>query len=105
MLTPTLTDKNFHDEVRESTQTVIVLFSGDWCQPCKRFKPTFETMSERMPDLKFMICDIEQAQEIASDLSIRSVPTLTIFVGGMIHEVHVGTMQLSELREWITDNI
>jgi len=100
-----LTDQNFHDEVREHYGPVVILFSGSWCGPCQAFKPIVEDMSQNMADVKFMVADIEEASQIAQELSIRAVPSLAVFTGGMIQEVFSGTMSKSDLRMWIQDAI
>lgn len=100
-----LNDQNFHDEVREHDGPVVILFSGSWCGPCQSFKPTFESLSEQMKDVKFMVADIDQAPNTAQDLNIRSVPSLAVFLDGMVSEVTSGTMQKADLRLWIQDAI
>jgi len=105
MLKP-LTDANFHEEVRESTDSIVIVFTGSWCQPCKRFKPIVEEMAEMMDgDVRFAEMDIEQSEDTASHLNIRSVPSVALFSDGMIREIHVGTMNKTELRLWIQENI
>lgn len=100
-----LTDANFHEEVREHQGTVVILFSGSWCQPCQKFKPTFEEMAKQIHGIKFIIGDLDECSGTASDLNIRSVPSLAIFVDGMVQEVASGTKSKPELRMWIQDAI
>lgn len=101
-----LTDENFHNEVREEQDPVIILFTGSWCQPCKRLKPVVEDMAKQMEsDIKFMIADIETAGKVTEELNIRSVPSLVLFSEGMVREVYSGTMQKDELHQWIQENI
>lgn len=105
MLKP-LTDADFHTEVRENTDPIVIMFTGSWCQPCKRFKPTVEEMAQQMDgDVRFAEMDIEHADETASHLNIRSVPSVALFSDGMVREVHAGTMTKTELRLWIQENI
>lgn len=98
-----LTDANFHEEVREFQGSVVVLFSGSWCQPCQKFKPTFEEMSNQIHGIKFMIGDLDDCPEAARELSIRSVPSLAVFSDGMVQEVDSGTKTKSDLRLWIQE--
>jgi len=101
-----LTDADFVPEIRENTDPIIVMFTGSWCQPCKRMKPTFEEMASQMEgDVRFAEMDIEQAEQTANELGIRSVPSLALFVDGMIREIYSGTMNKSDLRFWINENI
>lgn len=101
-----LTDADFVPKIRENTDPIIVLFTGSWCQPCKRMKPTFEEMASQMAgDVRFAEMDIEQAEQTANELGIRSVPSLALFADGMIREIYAGTMNKSDLRSWIHENI
>jgi len=105
MLKP-LTDTDFRTNVRENTDPIVIMFTGSWCQPCKRFKPTVEEMAQQMAgDVRFAEMDIEHAEETASHLNIRSVPSVVLFSNGMVQNIHVGTMTKTELRLWIQENI
>lgn len=105
MLKP-LTDENFNQEVRENTDPIVIMFTGSWCPPCKRMKPVFEDMANQMQgNIRFAEMDIVQSEETANELGIRSVPSLVLFVDGMMREIHSGTMQKNELRLWIQENI
>lgn len=104
MLKP-LSDADFNREVRENMEPIVIMFTGSWCQPCKRFKPTVAEMSQNFPDIRFAEMDIEQSEQTVSHLNIRTVPSLAMFVDGMVREVHSGTMQKNDLRLWIQENI
>lgn len=100
-----LNDADFNVEVREKMEPIVIMFTGSWCQPCKRFKPIVAEMSQNFPDIRFAEMDIEQSEETVSHLNIRTVPSLALFVDGMVREVHSGTMNKTELRLWIQENI
>ena len=104
MLKP-LSNTDFHAEVRENGDPIIVLFSASWCQPCKRFKPTVAEMSQKQPDIRFVEMDVEEANDVASEFGIRTVPSLAMFVDGMVREIHSGSMTSNDLRLWIQENI
>ena len=106
MQIPPVTDETFHELVRENTDPVIVMFTGSWCQPCKAFLPTIEAYAQSMgDDITFLIGDIEEMEKTASDLSIRSVPSLALFSDGMIRDILTGTHSKEELRLWVSENI
>jgi len=105
MLKP-VTDKTFHELVRETTKPMIVMFTGSWCQPCKNFLPVVEDFAKRMKgDITILTADIDENEQSSSDLNIRSVPSLALFSDGMIQDVLTGTHSLPDLRLWIQDNI
>ena len=102
----TLTDVDFQPEIRENPDPIIVMFTGSWCQPCKRMKPTFEEMASQMKgDIRFAEMNIEEAKQTASHFGIRFVPSLALFVDGMVREIYAGTMNKSDLRSWINENV
>lgn len=105
MLKP-VTDETFHELVRETTDPVIVMFTGSWCQPCKNFLPVVEDYAQRMgDDITILTADLDESKVTASDLNIRTVPSLALFSDGMIRDVLTGTHSLADLRMWVQDNI
>jgi len=61
----------------------IVMFGAVWCGPCKTFKPKFETISRENADIVFAYCDVEEANALATELEIQSVPTVVSFFNGI----------------------
>ncbi len=101
-----LTDADFVPEIRENTDPIIIMFTGSWCQPCKRMKPTFEEMASQFEgDVRFAEMDIQKCETTVAELAIRSVPSLALFSDGMIREIYVGTMNKSDFRSWINENV
>ena len=101
-----VTDATFHDQVRETTTPVLVMFTGSWCKTCQNFLPVVEEYAQRMGDnITIFTADIEETEQFASDLSIRTVPSLALFSDGMIRDVLTGTHTRNDLRLWVQDNI
>ncbi len=87
---PKLTDANFK-EVINSGKLVIVDFNAPWCGPCKKLDPIFtEIANENSDKAEFYSCNVEEAQNIALEYSILSVPTIGIFKDGNLLEAIVG---------------
>src|SRR4051812_40770215 len=78
MSTVHATKDNFNDLI-EKNGIVMVDFWAEWCGPCKRFGPIFETASEKHTDVCFAKVDTEEQQELAGAFGIRSIPTLMVF--------------------------
>jgi thioredoxin-like negative regulator of GroEL len=71
-------------------ERVVVLFGASWCAPCKRFKPTFEKLAAENSDVTFAYCDVDETEQLAMDLEIKSVPTVVSFFSGIEDETVVG---------------
>lgn len=101
-----ISDDTFQEKVREVYDPILVMFTGNWCQPCKRFKPVVEEyLGSAGSGLTGYQADMEVAENTADELNIRSLPALVLFVDGMIRDVHSGTMTKEQLQLWVQDNI
>jgi thioredoxin 1 len=58
---------------------IIVEFTASWCEPCKRFAPTFERISEKHPEIEFIQLDVEEAVDMANAYGCRGVPFFVAF--------------------------
>ena len=90
--------QNFKSEVLESNKVVLVDFYADWCGPCKMMSPIIDKISEEMGD-KVKVCklNVDEAQDIAIEYGVMSIPTLIIFNGGSVAETIVGLRDKQEV--------
>ena len=78
-----LTQGNFNKEVMESNRPVLVDFWAPWCMPCKIIAPAVEKIAEEMKDrIKVLKSNVDEAPEIATELSVLNIPTLILFKAG-----------------------
>ncbi len=78
-----LTSSNFDEEVLKSDKPVLVDFWAPWCMPCKIIAPVVEKLAEEMKGkIKVLKSNVDEAPEIATQLSILNIPTLILFKGG-----------------------
>lgn len=64
-----------------NNERVVVDFWATWCGPCKKFAPHFEAAAEKV-DAVFVKVDVDQDPAVLKEYGIRSVPTVTEFIGG-----------------------
>lgn len=87
-------------EAIASGQAVVIDFWATWCGPCIKLGPTIEELAEKYGD-KAMIgkLNIDENDEVASQFSVRNIPTVLFFKDGELKERSVGLVNLSALEE------
>lgn len=58
----------------------LLLISTSWCGPCKALKPVMQELSQ---SYNISMVDAEANPEIASQYSVRSVPTVILLENGV----------------------
>ena len=95
-----LTAETFNDTI-ERDGIVLVDFWAAWCGPCRAFAPVFEEVAQANPDIVFGKVDTEAEQELASTLSIRSIPTLMIFRDQVLLYAQPGALPTHMLEDLV----
>jgi thioredoxin 1 len=106
MATQKITDATFEAEVLKSATPVVVDFWAEWCGPCKMIGPHLEEISNELgARAKIVKLNIDENPNVASQLGIRSIPTLMVFKGGKHASTQVGAGPKSALKNWIESAI
>ncbi len=93
-----LTDKDFAQEVLQSNIPVLVDFWAEWCGPCRAIAPIVEELAgELQGRMKVAKVDVDQAQDLAAEYDVRSIPTLLVFKNGKVVEEIIGAMAKPQL--------
>jgi thioredoxin 1 len=80
---------------------MILYFTADWCNPCKKTRPIVEELNREQIMAKFFIIDVDLEIEMAQDFEIRSVPTFVVMKDNTeIHRV-TGAQTRQQLEELI----
>jgi thioredoxin 1 len=97
----TLTDKNFKTEVLESKTPVLVDFWAAWCHPCRIVGPIIEELAtEYDGKLKVGKLDVD-ANQIAGNYGIMSIPSILIFKDGKVIKTMVGAQSKDNYKKEI----
>lgn len=78
---------------------VPVLFTADWCGPCRAFEPVFRAKAEAV-GREFLVVDVtNRLDPIWQDLGLRNVPAVAVFKGADVVAAVHGPLGEAELDD------
>ncbi len=81
---------------------VIVDFWADWCQPCKMLMPILTQLAESYQGAVHLVkVNTDEQGELATQYSIRSLPTVKLFKNGEVVDEFMGVQPETTIREMI----
>lgn len=91
-------NKNTFKEI-DSQDKCLVMFSADWCGPCKMMYSVIEELSKEYTVYKV---DADEEADLAKTLGIKNLPTFLFYKNGVEYARKVGVLKkeffVSELK-------
>ncbi len=96
-----VTSNEFEEEILKSEKPVLVDFYADWCGPCKMLAPIVEQVATENNDVKVCRINVDEAQDLAVEYGIMSIPTLVVIKNGKEANRAVGVLGKDEILEML----
>jgi putative thioredoxin len=97
-------EQNFIQAVVEASRErpVLVDFWAPWCGPCRTLMPMLDRIADDYAG-RFTLAKVntDEAQQVAGQLGIRSIPTVMLFHNGEIVDQFVGVQPEGQIREML----
>jgi len=98
----TVTDQSFQAEVLQSSKPVLVDYWAEWCGPCRMVAPILEESATQYADrLSIAKLNVDDSPATATRYSVRSIPTLILFKGGLPVATHIGSLSRGQLHAFL----
>ena len=78
---------------------VLVDCYAPWCGPCKMLSPIIDNLADENLNVSFYKINIDEAEEIATQYDIMSIPTLLIFENGELKDRTTGLKSKEEIED------
>ena len=92
------------NEYQEKVKSGVVLvdFFANWCAPCRMMTPILEEVAEELAGaINIYKVDVDEDEDLARKFGIMSIPTIYIYVDGVIKEKHLGLWMKEDLIDTI----
>lgn len=93
-------ENEFKEKINVEKKVIVDCFAP-WCGPCKMISPIIDELSDELREYDFYKINMDDADNIAEEYGIMSIPTILIFENNELKTSITGFKTKEELREII----
>ncbi|MBR2250774.1 MAG: thioredoxin [Prevotella sp.] len=96
-----ITSENF-ESLKNGNLPLVVDLWAPWCGPCRMVGPVISELASQYNG-KVVIgkCNVDDEEDIAAELGVRSIPTILFYKNGEVVDKFVGAAPKAVLEEKI----
>ena len=96
-----ITNENY-ENYKNGSLPLVIDFWATWCGPCRMVAPIIEELAnEYEGKVTVGKCDVAEADDIAAEFGLRTIPTIVFMKDGKILDEIVGAASKSKIEEKI----
>jgi thioredoxin 1 len=65
---------------------VVMDFYANWCGPCKRIAPAFETLAGTFKNATFLKVNVDESPDLTEQFDVNAMPTFVFLVDGKLYQ-------------------
>ena len=93
---------DFDGIINKGKKPILLYFYAKWCTPCKMQEPIVCELYDILKDkVDFYKIDIDESENLAELLDIKSIPYLMVYYDKEIKEKSVGLTSLAQLSQML----
>jgi thioredoxin 1 len=97
-----VTEFEFDEVVLKNKKPVLVDFYAVWCAPCRMQAPVLDELARDLSDkVSFCKVNVDEAEKLAINYGISSIPALLVFKDGKVVEKSVGLTPKADLASMV----
>ncbi len=86
-------------ELLAANKVAMIDFWATWCGPCRMLGPTVEEVAADYEGRALVAkCNVDDAEDVAAEFGIRSIPTLIFFKDGIAVDKTVGVVSKADIE-------
>ena len=62
----------------KSTELLVACLCADWCGACREYKPLFDSLARKFPNVRFLWVDVEDEADLIDPIEVEDFPTILI---------------------------
>ena len=64
-----------------SSPITVACLCADWCGACREYKPLFDSLALKFPNVRFLWVDVEDEADLIDPVEVEDFPTILIAAG------------------------